>query len=53
MNYNTFEEWTAAAKRKGLVIENGGDGKLIAHDDGDEKGWWDPKYGGAGFGELK
>ena len=52
MNYNRYEDWKEDAERMGLSIENGGDNKMIAHDDGDEKGWWDPNYC-AGFGELE
>ena len=52
MNYNRYEEWLCDATNLGYEIENGGDNKMIAHNDGDEKGWWDPNYN-AGFGVLE
>ena len=50
-SFQTFDksEWEAEAKSLGYETEPA-DGKLIAHLDGDEKGMWDPKYGGSGFG---
>ena len=47
---NTFAEWKDEVTRRGFTIDNNGAGKLIAHVDGDEKGIWDPIYGGCGFG---
>lgn len=49
--FNHYEDWKEEAERRGLQIENNGSGnKLIAHQDGDEKGEWQSNYGGAGFG---
>lgn len=52
MNYNTYNDWRDAVLAKGLSIENDGGSKMIAHLDGIEYGWWDPLYGGVGFGEI-
>lgn len=51
MNYNRYEDWKADAEAMGLAIENDGGGRMIAHIDGNELGWWDPNYC-AGFGVL-
>ncbi len=47
---NSRDEWQSTAQRLGYAVENDGGNKLIAHLDGDERGCWDPNYGGAGFG---
>ena len=48
--YNTYKEWEADAIACGYSIDGGGDGKIIAHINGDEKGIFDPNYGGFGTG---
>lgn len=52
MNFNHYTEWKEEAERRGYTIETSGDNKIIAHINGDEKGWFDPVYAGSGFGEL-
>lgn len=48
--YDHKNEWLRDAERKGYLVEPSGDDKLIAHQDGIEKGVWDPRYGGFGMG---
>ena len=47
---NSKDEWLQTARRLGYEVENDGGNKLIAHIDGEERGCWDPNYGGAGCG---
>ena len=49
--FNSFDLWQEYAIKRKYEIESDGSGhKLIAHVNGNEKGAWDSKYGGAGFG---
>lgn len=48
--FHRYKDWESYAKQSGWEIEGDGGGKLVAHLDGEEKGLWDPKYGGSGFG---
>lgn len=49
--FHRYTDWRRYAERQGYTCEHSGDGKIIAHDaNGDDKGIWDPKYGGSGFG---
>lgn len=50
LRFNRESDWRKAAAVRGLSIEEDGSGKLVATKDGKEFGFWDPKYGGCGFG---
>lgn len=47
-----YAVWLAVVTERGMDTEPDGTGRIIAHLDGEEYGWWDDKYGGAGYGEL-
>lgn len=48
--FHRYTDWRKHAERQGYTCEHGGDGKIIAHENGEEKGVWDPRYGGSGHG---
>jgi hypothetical protein len=52
MNTQNYQEWVKIAKKLGATIEHDGTGKLAAHIDGDDIGYWDPNYASVGIGVI-
>lgn len=50
IQFYNFASWLEEASRLGYEVEEGGDDKLHAHLDGEDRGVWNPNYGGAGYG---
>lgn len=52
MHTQSKAEWERAVTALGCIIEPDGSGRVVAHINGDEVGYWDPKYAGVGIGVI-
>lgn len=52
MHTQNRKEWEGLVERLGAEVEPDGSGKDVAHIDGDEVGYWDPKYASVGIGVI-
>lgn len=50
MHMQSYAEWKAHALRIGCTIENDGGGRMVAHINGVEYGYYDPSYASVGIG---
>ena len=52
MHTQNRKEWEGMVARLGASVEPDGSGKDVAHIDGEEVGYWDPRYAGVGIGVV-